>query len=141
MHQEVPFDSHNWAVLYKSLMKRHSSLVLKSEKRNLKDCCGLPLQKTTTRWTAVTSKASIFTFSLIGQAIGCCASIFTESFVESQKSPGAEKFVGFSGTGEMQTEPDPDSADSAGLKRRITADRITMLILKPVPSAGLYAWI
>ena len=25
MHQGVPFDSHNWAVLYKSLMKRHGS--------------------------------------------------------------------------------------------------------------------
>ena len=85
------------------------------------------MQKTTTRWLAVTSKASIFTFSLIGQAIGC-ASIFTESFVESQKKPGAEKFVGFSGTGEMQTEPNSDSADSAGLNRT-TTDRIMMLIL------------
>jgi len=32
--------SHSWTVLYRSLMKRHSSLVLKAEKRNLKDCCG-----------------------------------------------------------------------------------------------------
>ena len=46
--------------------------------------------------------------------------------------------IGFSGTGEMQTEPAPDSADGAGLTR-ITTDRITMLILKAVLSAGLYA--
>ena len=88
---------------------------------------------------AVTSNASIFTFSLIGQALGCCTSIFTESFEESQRRPGAENSVGFSGTGEIQTEPAPDSADGAGLTR-ITSDRITMLILKAVLSAGLYAW-
>jgi hypothetical protein len=48
-----------------------------------------------------------FTLSLIGQAIGCCTSIFTESFEESQRRPGAEMSIGFSGTGEMQTEPAP----------------------------------
>ncbi len=45
--------------------------------------------------------------------------------------------VGFSGTGAMQTDPDPDSTESAGLNR-ITTVRITMLILKAVLSAGLY---
>src|SRR5262245_57604224 len=54
-----------------SLMKRHSSFVLYSEKGNLKDCCGLPLHKTITRWVAVTSRSSsTFTFSPIGQANG-----------------------------------------------------------------------
>ena len=81
------------------------------------------LQKTTTRCVAVTSNASIF----------------TESLEESQRRPGAEMSIGFSGTGEMQTEPAPGSADGAGLTR-ITTDRITMLILKAVLSAGLYAW-
>lgn len=121
-------------------MKRHSSFVLNSEKRNLKDCCGLPLQKTTTRWVAVTSKASIFTLSLIGQAIGCCASIFTESFVESQKRPGAERGVGFSGTGAMQTNPNPDSVGNAGLNRD-RANRMMLLILITAPSTALYGWL
>src|SRR5215470_14226464 len=120
-------------------MKRHSSFVLYSEKRNLKDCCGFPLQNTTTRWMATRSNASIFMFSLIGQAIGCCASSFTESLSKSQRRPGAEKFVGFSGTGEMQMEPDADSAAGAG-RNRNTASRITTLILKAFLLSGLYAW-
>jgi hypothetical protein len=64
----------------------------------------------------------------MGQAIGCCASIFTESFAESQNNPGAEISAGFSGIGEMQTEPADDSADSAGL-RRIATDKIVTLVL------------
>jgi hypothetical protein len=125
-------------VLYISLMNKHSSLALKSEKRNLKDCCGLPLQKTTTRCIAVTSNESIFSFSLMGQGIACCASIFMESLAESQDRPGAEVFVGFSGIAEMQTEPAEDSTDSAGL-RRIATDKIVMLILNAALSAGLCA--
>jgi hypothetical protein len=47
-------------------------------------------------------------------------------------------FVGFSGTGEMQTEPAPDSANSAGLSR-IPADRIAALILNLVLPIRPYA--
>jgi hypothetical protein len=119
-------------------MNKHSSLALNSEKRNLKDCCGMPLQKTTTRWIAATSNESIFTLSLMGQAIGCCVSIFMESFAGSQDRPGAEMLVGFSGIGEMQTEPADDSADCAGLKR-IATDKIVTLILNAALSAGLCA--
>src|SRR5215469_14752402 len=107
-------------------MKRHSSFVLYSEKRNLKDCCGLPLHKTTTRWVAATSRSSTFTFSLIGQANGSFASIFTESFGESQKKSGtAAVFVAFLGTGDMHIEPGPVSAGNVELNRS-TAERITM---------------
>jgi hypothetical protein len=42
---------------------------------------------------------------------------------------------GFSGTGEMQTEPDPDSPSSAGLSRTTTA-RTTTLILNPGHPSG-----
>jgi hypothetical protein len=76
--------------------------------------------------------------SLMGQAIGCCASIFIESFAGSQDKPGAEMFVGFSGIGEMQTEPADDSADSTGLSR-IATDKIVTLILTATFSAELCA--
>ena len=48
--------------------------------------------------------------------------------------------VGFSRTGAMQTDPEPDSAERAGLNR-IATIRITMLILKAVLWSGLYAWL
>src|SRR5215475_14333452 len=118
-------------------MKRHSSFVLYSEKRNLKDCCGLPLHKTTTRWVAVTSRSSTFTFSLIGQGNGSFASIFTESFGESQKKSGtAAVFAAFLGTGDMHMEPGPVSAGNVELNRS-TAERITMFFLNMASQQNL----
>lgn len=119
-------------------MNRHPSLDLRSEKRNLKDCCGSPFEKTIGRGVVVRSNESILTFSRIVQTLGCCASIFTESLEESQRRPGAEKSGGFSRTGEMQTEPGPHSADGAACTRMITA-RIAMLIPKAILPAGFFS--
>jgi hypothetical protein len=77
----------------------------------------LPSQKTTTRWRVVAPKAAIFTLSLIGQSIACVLSIFSESFSESQNKPGALLGSGFSGTGAIQTDPDPGSAEKAEFTR------------------------
>jgi hypothetical protein len=52
--------------------------------------------------------------SLTGQGVSGIASILNESFPDAQLSPGADMGIGFSGTGEMHTDPFGVSADSAG---------------------------
>lgn len=125
LHHGDLFDSHSWAVRYKSLRKRQSLADLNSAKRNLKDCCGLPLQETTTRCVAETSR-SILMPSLVGHVMAGCSSIFRESFADSQKRPGAERSVGFSETGAIHTRPRSVAQTCAGLSTRRHEARIVI---------------
>ena len=59
LHHGHLSSSKSCTVLYRSLMNRQSRFVLYSGKRKLKDCCGLPLQNTTTRCRLAASRASI----------------------------------------------------------------------------------
>ena len=107
LHQGACFGSHSWVVQYRSFRKRHAFPVLYSERRNLKDCCGLPSQKTTIRWLPFKSSPVTVVLLSFGHATGFCESILNEKFPDLQNSSGVPAVDGGScGIGATQISPE-----------------------------------
>ena len=111
LHHGACFGSHSWVVQYRSFRKRHAFPVLYSERRNLKDCCGLPSNRTTVRWLPFKSSPVTLVLLSFGHATGFCESILNEKFPDLQNSSGVPAVDGGScGIGATQISPETSCA-------------------------------